>query len=411
MEDPDDFYCPQAALIDKETADRVERRLAKYRAKIKAQQAAIKQHEIRMKQHHQLQQQQQHRMIWMGSGAMLLMAVSCWMWYKKSNGHHQRRDDSSSSSSRSGQQLFLNKDDKDTIEFNGTPEELQYLFNEASKAARNLRMLDQRDQLMMYGLYKQALLGDVDANNSNSTAPPSKLNVVTRAKYDAWKKFTGLPKEFAMQKYCEVVYHFVNGGVSSFGENEDDDNNADVVYPDDEDVDEDGCPIHQDDDDIDDSLDLGMMGIRQSTLSNVLPSNKLQSNEELGSSPEIRLRNAALSSDKVALEQAIQEGANLNDADESGQTALHFSADKGCIDCMRLLLNAGANVNATDQDGISVLQTAVVAGIDVEGVVRMLLEGGADPDAKDDDGDSPRSTALEEDRPDLADLFALYPSR
>ncbi|KAL7495048.1 hypothetical protein ACHAWT_003801 [Skeletonema menzelii] len=373
--DPD-IYCPQAALVDKETADRVERRLARYRAKIKAQQHYM----IMMKQ-----QQQQQRMIWMGSGVMLLMAVSCFMWYKKSKKQHHRRHDNN------------NNSDVDLI----SPE-LQQLFNEAAKASRQLTMLDQRDQLMLYGLYKQALHGDAD-----SSTAPSKLNVVARAKHDAWKKFTGLPTEFAMEKYCEVVYHFLNGGASSFtGENNDD--NDDIIYHDDEeheeDLDEDGCPIHQDDDD-NNYLDSGMMGIRQSTL--MLTNNNVLQSE---SSPEIRLRNAALSSNKEALEQAIRDGANLDDADESGQTALHFSADKGCIDCMRLLLHAGANVNATDQDGIGVLQTAVVAGIDVEGV-RVLLEGGADPDAEDDDGDSPRSTALDEGRSELVELFDLYPSR
>jgi acyl-CoA-binding protein len=96
-------------------------------------------------------------------------------------------------------------------EFNGTSEELQLSFNEAAKAARNLGPLDSRDQLMMYGLYKQALRWHVESN-----AAPSKLNVVGRSKYNASKKFTGVPKHFAMQKYCDVVYHFVNGGASSF---------------------------------------------------------------------------------------------------------------------------------------------------------------------------------------------------
>ncbi len=382
--DPD-IYCPQAALVDKETSDRVERRLARYRAKLKAQQ----QHIIMMKQQ---QQQQRMMMIWMGSGAMLLMAMSCFMWYKKSKKQPKRHDNNN------------NSDDD-------ISQELQQLFNEATKAARQLTMLDQRDQLMMYGLYKQALQGDV---GDNTATAPSKLNVVAHAKYDAWKKFNGLPREFAMEKYCEVVYHFLNGGASSFTGESNSDDNDDIIYHDDEereeDLDEDGCPIHQDDDD-DSYLDSGMMGIRQSTLSSshdVFTNNNVSLQSD--SSPEIRLRNAALSSNTEALEQAIQDGANLDDTDESGQTALHFSADKGCIECIRLLLRAGANVNASDQDGISVLQTAVVAGIDVEGI-RVLLESGADPDAEDDDGDSPRSTVLEEGRSELVELFALYPSR
>jgi hypothetical protein len=66
------------------------------------------------------------------------------------------------------------------------------------------------------------------------------------------------------------------------------------------------------------------MGLRQSTLlssngGDVFPNNitnEFQSMDESDSSPEIRLRNAALSGDKVTLEQAIQDDANINHADD-----------------------------------------------------------------------------------------------
>lgn len=352
-----------------------------------------------------MKHQQQQRIVIVGA-ILLVTSASCWIWYKsKSKGKQRRRrrgrgGDNYSSGSEM-QQLLLDDD------FDVTPEELQQLFDEAAKVARAFPkgMLDQRDQLMMYGLYKQAQHGD-----AADGVIPSKLNVVAHAKYVAWKKFIGLPKQFAMRKYCEVVYHFAKGGASSFQEGTDE--NADVVYHDDDrdecDVDEDGCPIEDEYNNNSPESYSGMMGIRQSTLSNNV-SNKLFQyfDDESGSSPEVRLRNAALSSDKVRLESAIHDGANLDDPDESGQTALHFAADKGCMDCLCMLLSAGANINAYDQDGISVLQTAVSAGIDVEGV-RVLLEAGADPDAQDVDGDSPRSIVLEEGKDELVDLFALY---
>lgn len=100
----------------------------------------------------------------------------------------------------------------------------------------------------------------------------------------------------------------------------------------------------------------------------------------------------------------------MNDGDESGQTALHFAADRGSIDCLKLLVEAGANVNATDCDGIGVLQTALSAGLNVESV-GILLEAGADPDACDADGDSPRMWVAEEGGKDVVELFALFPTR
>ena len=65
-------------------------------------------------------------------------------------------------------------------------------------------------------------------------------------------------------------------------------------------------------------------------------------------------------------------------------------------------------MNAVDCDSISVLQTALIAGLDVESL-RILLEAGADPDHCDDDGESPRMWVAEEGDDDVVELFALFP--
>lgn len=54
-------------------------------------------------------------------------------------------------------------------------------------------------KLEMYGLYKQALEGDVKGS------APSMLNPVGRAKHKAWAKQKGMSKEEAMQAYIEKV--------------------------------------------------------------------------------------------------------------------------------------------------------------------------------------------------------------
>jgi len=256
---------------------------------------------------------------------------------------------------------------------------------------------------------------------------PSKINVVAHAKYDSWGKFKGLPKRFAMKKYCEVVYHFSAEGDSSYDGNDAGGNDGadDVVYEDDDkkgvDLDEDGCPIRENnadgdysDNDFGGIMMSGMGAARPSTLLSGVgerPDYSAASLNETGSAPEIRLRNAAMSNDAKALSEAVGEGAcDLDDADDMGQTALHFAADRGSADCLRLLVDAGAGVNAVDCDGIGVLQTALSAGLDA-GSVRVLLEAGADPDAVDEDGDSPRSWVAEEGDEAVAELFAEFPSR
>lgn len=55
------------------------------------------------------------------------------------------------------------------------------------------------EKLTMYGLYKQATVGD------NTTDMPGFLNITGRAKWGAWNEYKGLSKEDAMTKYCEEL--------------------------------------------------------------------------------------------------------------------------------------------------------------------------------------------------------------
>jgi hypothetical protein len=223
------------------------------------------------------------------------------------------------------------------------------------------------------------------------------MNIVATEKYKAWGKFSGIPKQFAMMKYCQVVNHFANGGKSAYSEGED----SDMVYEEHEsEVDEDGCPVNDGGDD-----SMNCLGIRQSTMLGVEPDVGVDHD----TTPESRLRHASMHSDTFALQQAIDDGADVNGADESGQTALHFAADRGNIDCIRILIESGADVNAVDCDGIGVLQTAVMGGnIDA---VKLLLENGADPDAEDTDGETPRTWVADDGNVEMVNLFSLYPKR
>jgi hypothetical protein len=191
-----------------------------------------------------------------------------------------------------------------------------------------------------------------------------------------------------MQKYIEVVNHFASGGDSAFTSEDGSESHEE------DELDEDGCPVNAEED------GMNGLGIRQSTLS--APKADY---DHTDSTPESKLRHAAINSDTESLQKAITNGADINSPDESGQSPLHFAADRGNIEIINLLLSHGANVNAADCSGIGVLQTAVMAG-HVE-IVKLLLEQGADPDAQDEDGDTPRS--LVDDGSEMTSLFELYP--
>jgi len=77
-------------------------------------------------------------------------------------------------------------------------------FEEAVKRANNLPNQPTDVLLEMYGLYKQALKGDVTGKR------PGGMNVKGRYKYDAWASRKGMSKEDAMKAYIELIKKLEN---------------------------------------------------------------------------------------------------------------------------------------------------------------------------------------------------------
>jgi len=76
-----------------------------------------------------------------------------------------------------------------------------------------------------------------------------------------------------------------------------------------------------------------------------------------------------------------------------GLTPLLFAAREGCVRCASILVDAGADINATDQEGITPLISAIINGhYDVASV---LLEKGADPNQADRVGRTPLYAAVD----------------
>lgn len=83
--------------------------------------------------------------------------------------------------------------------------------------------------------------------------------------------------------------------------------------------------------------------------------------DEYGFTPLIE---AAIARQKDILEALIQQGVQINKADVTGRTALHWAIDNNDLDCARVLLHFGANPNAYTRNGLSILVYPVLRGND-----------------------------------------------
>lgn len=96
----------------------------------------------------------------------------------------------------------------------------------------------------------------------------------------------------------------------------------------------------------------------------------------------------ALDTNPTVVQLLLDAGADPNHADEDdGYSALH---DIKRADVMRVLVAAGANVNAREHySGNTPIHECVAAGCDAAEAARVLLAAGADVDARNFRGDTP----------------------
>jgi uncharacterized protein len=77
-----------------------------------------------------------------------------------------------------------------------------------------------------------------------------------------------------------------------------------------------------------------------------------------------------------------------------GLTPLHFAARQGCVDCARVLLKAGAEINAQDPNEMTPMVMALINGHYDFAV--FLLDQGADPNIADETGRTPLYAAVDD---------------
>ena len=85
----------------------------------------------------------------------------------------------------------------------------------------------------------------------------------------------------------------------------------------------------------------------------------------------------------VLIKSLLEHGADVNARDSSGRTALLYAAATGVVDIVALLLDAGADTEAGDDDGTALIRAAFEAHPEV---LRVLLSHGASLEARNADG-------------------------
>ncbi len=94
--------------------------------------------------------------------------------------------------------------------------------------------------------------------------------------------------------------------------------------------------------------------------------------------------------DTTVLQALIDAGANLEETDSDGMNALHGAALSGHPEAARLLMKAGISPNRPDKFGYTPLMYAASVDFGTPDMVLALIQGGADPSVTTKDG----STAL-----------------
>lgn len=106
--------------------------------------------------------------------------------------------------------------------------------------------------------------------------------------------------------------------------------------------------------------------------------------------------------------RAIGAGGDINYRDYMGQSALSAAASMGLLDTLRLLIEAGAEVNTFDNDLWTPLHWACWHGH--HACILELLSAGADTELVDDDGQRPFEGKYLEENPEIADTLESWSS-
>jgi len=121
------------------------------------------------------------------------------------------------------------------------------------------------------------------------------------------------------------------------------------------------------------------------------------------------LMGAARGASLQTIQLILSRGGHAKLADKRGYTALHWAVAQSPADstrqlnCVRKLIDAGADTNALNQDGITPLMNAAWFGCRDSAIE--LLRRGADSAIRDKKGKNAKDLAIERGHKDMEELF------
>ncbi|XP_069120009.1 acyl-CoA-binding domain-containing protein 6-like isoform X1 [Argopecten irradians] len=227
-------------------------------------------------------------------------------------------------------------------------DDLTELFEGACNYIRQSSgMFDSEKLLYFYSRYKQATEGRCNTNK------PGIFDFQGKHKWEAWKKLGDMSKKAAMFQYITFL------------------GNVDPEWQ--KKIDKPDCRDGSGD-------NVGRGWVSVSTMSNT--------------DTEIADENKTLfdwckdgNTTQVQNILADCDGNEVNIADESGMTLLHWACDRGLSEMVEVLIKLKADINAQDLEQQTPLHFAVCC--EQEDVVRQLLQNGANLSLKDCDGLNP----------------------
>jgi ankyrin repeat protein len=115
----------------------------------------------------------------------------------------------------------------------------------------------------------------------------------------------------------------------------------------------------------------------------------------IGMFPSSPLFTAVGFGDPAILQALLQGGANIHETDQDGMTALHWAVVANHPKAVKALLAAGADVNAVDHFGYTPLLYAATIDFGDSETAKTLLQAGADLNIKDKRGKTALALAHE----------------